>query len=496
MEIKNCNTSSITSLNTPLSIENVKHLFRRVGFGINHEEATKLAGKNPEEVVDTIITDAINSNPIDRPIWHDWDINDYPTNNADRNKLLVEQFEEHKYEYIDFLRKNNLIGRLSFFWTSHFVTTRTSHFCNSYQSQYVECINKYSIGNFKDFTREIGLTNAMLIYLDGAFSKKDNPNENYARELYELFTLGEGIGYTEQDIVETSRALTGYFIEGVSHTKCSPIVFKSENFDNTEKEIFGKKGNWDYFDVIEILFEEKKELIAQHICRKFYNFFVHPDARSSKAEEIINELAITFVANNFEIAPVLSMLFKSEHFYDNSTVGVIIKSPFDLFLNATKELSIPFTDRAFAVIQQGTRGTGQRIFSPPDVSGWDRDQGWINSDFIINRWLFLEGYIQEAFFNDKESFRKLALTIVGDIGNTTNNPDTIARLIIDAILAKGLHSEDDYQAAFDIFRSDVSETYYEGGSTPFWTLATFQKAPTQVFLLIKYLVREPEFQLK
>ncbi len=496
MKVKSCNNSSIDVLKTPLSLQNIKHLYRRVGFGIHQENAENIVGENVNDVVENIINNALKEDSLDRPIWYDWDITNYPKDNKERNDIVIEQYEKFKFDYIDFLRKTDLLGRLSFFWTSHFVTDRTSHFCNSYQYEYVECINRNALGNFKNFTKEIGLTNAMLFYLDGALSRKDKPNENYARELYELFTLGEGVGYTEKDIIETSRALTGYFIEGKNHVKCSSITFRERNFDNTEKEIFGRKGNWDYFDVIEILFEEKKELIAQHICRKLYTFFVYPDIEIGNAKEIIKELSKTFISNNFEIAPVLKQLFKSQHFYDETTVGVIIKSPYDLFLNITNELDIPFDERAFSIIQQGTRGTGQIIFSPPDVAGWERDRAWINSDFVINRWLFLESYIKDAFFKNEESFRDLALKIVGDIGKTTNNPDKIAKLIIDSVLSRGLHTDQDYEEAFAVFRSDISETYYEGGATPSWTLAGWFKAPVQVFLLLKHLIREPEFQLK
>ena len=221
------------------------------------------------------------------------------------------------------------------------VTELRIYNCAGFLYYYINCLQRNAIGNFRTLISEIGLTNAMLFYLDGAFNNGNNPNENYARELYELFTLGEGNGYTEEDIVETARALSGYTDRG--EEGCSPVNYRADRHDNGEKTILGQTGNWDYDDVIEILFTQRSNEIANYICSKLYQFFVHPDIddEAGNARTIIEGLAATFTANNFELAPVLRQLFKSEHFFDDDAVGVIIKSPFDLYFNLIKELGLP-----------------------------------------------------------------------------------------------------------------------------------------------------------
>ena len=155
----------------------------------------------------------------------------------------------------------------------------------------------------------------MLMYLNGYENRNNAPNENYARELYELFTLGEGNGYTQDDITETARALTGYN----NRQDGGPIYFNPNRFDNGEKTIFGRKGNWNYDDVINILFEEKSDLISKFIVRKLYKHFVSPDVN----EAIVDELALYFINNNFELEPLYRKLFKSEHFINSFSSWLI-----------------------------------------------------------------------------------------------------------------------------------------------------------------------------
>ncbi|MGB3152378.1 MAG: DUF1800 family protein, partial [Maribacter sp.] len=352
------------------------------------------------------------------------------------------------------------------------------------------------IGNFRTFTSEIGLTSAMLFYLDGVFNNGNNPNENYARELYELFTLGEGNGYTEEDIIETARALSGYVERG--EIGCTQVTFRADRHDEGTKTILGQTGNWGYDDVINILFQQRPNEIAEFICRKLYEFFVHPDSRdeANNAQTIIDGMSATFLANDFEIAPVLRQLFKSEHFFDDEAIGVIIKSPFDFYFNTLKETNFAYTDTTVSEMLNYSRLLSQELFDPYDVAGWQRDRSWINTNFIIGRWLTIESMLEAFYQADNEQFRSLGLSISGGAGMTSNNPDEISRLIIDFILPKGLLDDGEYQKAYDIFRSDVEDVYYEGGNQESWTLATWQAAPFQVYLLLQYLARQPEFQLK
>lgn len=492
----NCNTSTLAPHNDPLDQLRASHLYRRLGFSASVDTINQAVGQNAGTLVDTLVDQAINMPPLAAPTWADWTNANYPEDDDARRQIRNQQLSEFRLDYANGMLNNNLRDRLSFFWSNHFVTELDVYDCNSFLYYYINCLQRNAIGNFRDFTSEIGLTSAMLYYLDGVFNNGNNPNENYARELYELFTLGEGNGYTEQDVVETARALTGYVERG--EEGCTQVTFRADRFDAGTKTILGQTGNWGYDDVISILFQQRPNEIAEFICRKLYEFFVHPDSRdeANNAQVIIDGMAATFLANDFEIAPVLRQLFKSQHFFDDEAIGVIIKSPIDFYFNTLKETSFAYTDTTVSEMLNYSRLLSQEVFDPIDVAGWQRDRTWINTNFIIGRWLTIESMLEAFYQADNEQFRSLGLSISGNTGLTSNNPDEVSRLIIDFILPKGLLNDGEYQKAYDIFRSDVEDAYYEGGNQVSWTLATWPAAPFQVYLLLQYLARQPEFQLK
>ncbi|MAU71614.1 MAG: hypothetical protein CML04_05900 [Pseudozobellia sp.] len=492
----NCNTASLAPYNTPLNRSKAAHLYRRLGFSASAQTIDQAEGQNAGSLVDTLINQALAQPPVTAPTWADWNGSNYPEDDEQRNSMVRQQRQEFSLAYTNQMLNNNLRDRLSFFWSNHFVTELKVYECNSFLYHYIDCLQRNAIGNFKTFVSEIGLTDAMLYYLDGVYNNGHNPNENYARELYELFTLGEGNGYTEEDIIETARALTGYVERG--ELGCESVQFRDDRHDTESKTILGQTGNWGYDDVIDILFEQRSNEIAEFICRKLYEFFVHPDSQDAagNAQTIISGMASTFLANNFEIAPVLSQLFKSQHFFDDEAIGVIIKSPFDIYFNLLKESSFTYDDVTVSSMVNYSALLSQELFNPFDVAGWQRDRSWINTNFMIGRWLTIESVLEEFFNADPEQFRSFGLSLTGMDGMTSNNPDVIARAIIDFILPKGLLNDSEYDKAYTVFRSDVQDQYYEGGSTPTWTLQTSMEGPSQVYLLMQYLARQPEFQLK
>ena len=492
----NCNTSTLATYTANLDQLRASHLYRRLGFSASVSTINQAIGQSATAIVDNLVDQALNMAPLPAPAWANWTNTNYPQDDDARNQLKNQQKSEFQLDYANGLLNNNLRDRLSFFWSNHFVTELEVYNCNSYLYEYINCLQRNSLGNFKTFVSEIGLTNAMLYYLDGVFNNGNNPNENYGRELYELFTLGEGNGYTEEDIIETARALSGYVER--SDIGCSPVTFDATKHDAGSKTILGQTGNWGYDDVINILFNQRAPEIAEFICRKLYEFFVHPDSKdeANNAQTIIDGMAATFVSNDFEIAPVLRQLFKSQHFYDEEAIGVIIKSPIDFYFNTLKETGFSYTDTNVAEMVNYSALLSQEIFEPIDVAGWQRDRSWINTNFMIGRWLTIESILENFYMADNEQFRTLGLAISGNAGLTSTNPDTVARLIIDFMLPKGLLDEPEYAKAYAIFRSDIEEVYYEGGNQESWTLGTWPQAPFQVYLLLQYIARQPEFQLK
>ncbi|MEO0572783.1 MAG: DUF1800 domain-containing protein [Bacteroidota bacterium] len=487
----NCNTGTLAPYTVPLDRLRAQHLYRRLGFSASVEIIDQTVGQNPATLINNLVDQAVATAPIPAPEWSEWTNANYPADDDLARQLRRAQREELNTAYGNGLLDNNLFDRMSVFWSNHFVTEIDVYDCNSFLYEYVNCLQRNALGNFRTFVSEIGLTSAMLRYLDGAFNNRNRPNENYARELYELFTLGEGVGYTEQDIIETARALTGYVNRG--EVGCTKITFNPEQFDTDPKTILGQTGNWNYDDVIDILFNQRADQIAFFICKKLYNYFVHPDAEAAEAQPIINGMAATFTANNFEIAPVLRQLFLSEHFFDETAIGVIIKSPFDLYLNLVKETNFGYTDGTVINLLDASAMIGQELWDPVDVAGWQRDRQWINTNFIIGRWLTAEVFIEQFFQENREQFRTLAISAAGPNGATINDPNVIARAVIDKFLPKGLLTEADYNIAITVFREPFEDTnMFETGS---WNML-LEDAPSQVFLLLLHLVREPEFQLK
>lgn len=497
----NCNTSSLAPYAPPLDKVRVQHLYRRLGFSASNTEIEPAVGQSANALVDNLVDAALATTPIAAPEWATWTNANYPADDDLARQLRRAQRDEFRISYGNAMLSNNLLDRMSFFWSNHVVTQLSIYNCNAYLYEYINCLQRNALGNFRTLIREIGLTNAMLYYLDGAYNNGNNPNENYARELYELFALGEGNGYTEEDIIETSRALSGYTNRG--EIGCSPVGYNAERHDAGTKTILGQTGNWGYDDVINILFTQRPNEIAYFICKKLYEFFVHPDSQdqTSNADVIINGLATTLVNNDFELAPVLRQLFKSEHFFDETAFGVIIKSPFDLYFNFTKELGFGYNDGLVQNMVDASALIGQQLFEPVDVAGWQRDRSWINTNYIIGRWLTVEVFVDAFYQADQEQFRALAMDLVGTANSNTSNPEIVVRAIVDKFTPKGLLTEQDFENAMDAFKiDDVPENYYSpdyiDGGLSLWMLAVSMEAPIQVYTLLRYLTRQPEFQLK
>ena len=259
----NCNTAPLAPYTSPLDRTRVQHLYRRAGFGLSVPTLDQAVGSTADTLVDALMQEALSLPPLPAPPWNVWNRDNYPEDDDLARELIRTQVATWRLDYSRGLLTNNLRDRMSFFWSNHFVTELDVYESPAFLAEYTDCLQRNALGNFKTFVLEIGLTNAMLFYLDGAFNNGENPNENYARELYELFTLGEGNGYTEEDVIETSRALSGYTERG--EVRWTPVTFDLTAFDSGPKTILGRSGNWAYDDVIDILFEERPNEIAAFI---------------------------------------------------------------------------------------------------------------------------------------------------------------------------------------------------------------------------------------
>ena len=481
----------------PWNRRRAAHLFKRLQFGASFQEIEDALAQNPLDIVDAIIDEALNTPLPTEPDWADWALSDYPPDQV--SEYATQQVYETVSEWLTGMYVGNFRERLALFWHNHFVTRIDDYNCPSYMYQYLTLLRQYGMGNFRTFTYEMGKTPAMLLFLNGVQNTRFEPNENYARELYELFTLGENNNYTQTDIEETARALTGW--NGFTEP-CAPIDFRPNLHDPGIKTIFGQTGNWNYDDVHNILFTHRQDEIATFICRKIYTHFVshEPD------ETIIAGMATTFKNNNFEIAPVLRQLFKSEHFFDEAVLNVHIKSPVEMAIGYLKEAEFPITDfydadlgynQLFINIYFLTAQLGQQLLNPPNVAGWEGDTIWVNNATLTARWnlsdLFLGATVSQ---NNPSNGTPLALTLVNlarNISDIPNDPAFVTELIVDLFIPQGLQTPQDYEKATDAFKWEVPENYFEDGS---WNLYWEDNIIAgQMYSLLRYITRFPEYQL-
>ena len=468
------------SKNNPWNAKKMNLLARRLGFGCSLNDIDLYLNSTPDSLIDDIVDLASSIEVTTAPEWSQWDNKQF--NNSKKNKSYYHTIWQ-KQAFKDIIN-NGFRERLTLFWSNHFVVEYKDVNQPAYLYQYYALIQSNALGNFKTFVRDMGLAPAMLLYLNGFENKKNSPNENYARELYELFTLGEGNGYNQEDITETARALTGY---NRFKTNLGVIEFNENSFDKGSKTIFGRSGNWGYNDVIDILFEEKKNLIADFICNKIYSYFVSPKHNSS----VVSAMAKTFKQNEFELKPVLKQLFKSEHFFDSINSNVIIKSPIDLMLGLHHSLSFEYNDNVDLELnfRNKCREMGQEVLSPVDVAGWQGNQDWINSETLPKRWEFSDYLLIKYWQKNKNQFKTFIRTLVG-------NDETDVRVIVtklkDFIFCPYEIKEEEMTDAINIFMGDVPESYFEDGT---WSLNS-NSVRKQVYDLMRYLITLPEFQLK
>lgn len=477
----NCATGTIVpyvpSADMPWNKERAMHLFRRMGYGATTAQIEAALQLDPQDIIDTLIDQALNLPLTEEPEWATWNVNDYTDFDAQRE----EQYIEFLVTWVKELLNDGFREKMTLFWHNHFVTKLESYLCPSWLFEYRKVLQSNALGNFKTLTHAIGTTPAMLVFLNGIQSTNIEPNENYARELYELFTLGQDNSYTQEDIEETARALTGWngFV-----ALCAPVGYLSISHDNGQKTIFGQTGNWGYDDVHDILFSERADQVATYICTKLYTHFVHPEVD----ESIVEELATTFKDNNFELVPVLRQLFKSEHFFDEAIIGAQIKSPVDVLLSFCNESSLLQNDEIVEILGYFVFMLGQQLASPPDVAGWPGNRSWINNDTLTARWQSVEQYVYYNYEAAPDLLVQLGQNLSGPF---ENDPALVTQIIVDHFIPNGLNTPEAYERAADVFKWEVPQNYYDDGT---WNMS-WETIPAQVALLLGHIVRLPEFQM-
>lgn len=297
----------------------------------------------------------------------------------ERDKLDRSQFQEIQKWWLQRLIETGrpLEEKMTLFWHGHFAAGYRTVEDSYHMFQQNQLFRKHATGNFADLALRILRDPAMLKYLDNDESRKGRPNENLARELMELFVLGEGNGYSEQDIKEGARALTGYSFSD------DAFVFNENQHDGDSKTIFGQTGAWDGDDFARIILSRKE--CSEFLCKKLYRFFVNdqPEMPTKAVSAVTKSLASELRKQQYDLKPLLKMLFKSQHFFDAANRGASIKSPVQLTVQTIRELGTP--PRELATLNEACNLMGQSLFMPPSVKGWECGQSWINTSTLFVR---------------------------------------------------------------------------------------------------------------
>ena len=346
-----------------------RHILARSLFGYNKQDIEFALSITLDDFVDNYLL----ADQPEPPQPADW-VN-YPTNenNTERTRELI-----HWWYNLMITQGYSLREKMVLFWHNHYVSEVSKVGLPQRMYWQNKLFRENAMGNLVDLTKAVTIDPAMLIYLDGIRNRKGAPNENYARELMELFTLGIG-NYTEQDIQEAARALTGWRVDGLTS------FFDSSRFDNGSKTILGHTGNFIYHDVVDIIFTQPAA--ATFFSRELYGEFMHV----AIDEPSIETMAQILRENNYELKPVLSTLLKSVMFHTNEVRGAKIKSPIELLLGVMRQFNVATPD--YPYIRTVAAQTKQELFSPPNVSGWDGDKIWINTTTLPARNIYTDAVI-------------------------------------------------------------------------------------------------------
>ena len=264
--------------------------------------------------------------------------------------------------------KAQLTEKMSLFWHGHFACRVINIY---YQQELLDIVRTHAFGKFSDLLTGVSKSPAMLQFLNNQQNKKQHPNENFAREVMELFTMGRG-NYSENDVKEAARAFTGW-----GFNLQGEFVFRPFQHDTGSKTFLGKTGNFDGDDIINILLEQKQT--AAFITKKVYQFFVHEKAEDLK----IDLLAKRFYESGYDIKKLMEDIFTSDWFYEEKNIGTKIKSPVELIAGIRRLLPLELqNDNAQLLFQ---RALGQILFYPPNVAGWPGGKSWIDSSTLMLR---------------------------------------------------------------------------------------------------------------
>jgi uncharacterized protein (DUF1800 family) len=343
----------------------IAHLLRRAGFGATEAELAQYTPLGFDGALDKLL----NPEQVDDSAT-DQLLDPLTTDLGDPKKI-----EPARFWWLNRMlyTRRPLQEKMTLFWHDHFATANSKVANSVLMLQQIQLFRDDGLGNFEALLQKVTRDPAMLIWLDNRQNRKGAPNENYAREVQELFTVGIG-NYSEQDIHEAARAFTGHTLD-----KTLNYTFNKGQHDTGDKTFQGQTGNFDADDILAILV--RNPATARFITTKLFTFFVYDNPDSST----IDRLASTFVNTNFDMRSVLRDLFSGPEFLSPRAFHAQVKQPVDLVVGTLKSLNV---QNVGPDATQVLRRMGQDLLNPPDVSGWKGGAGWINSTTLFERFNF------------------------------------------------------------------------------------------------------------
>ncbi|UYQ92049.1 DUF1800 domain-containing protein [Chitinophaga horti] len=420
--------SGLAPYTGPWNTAQVVHLLKRAMFGAAVPDVNYFKGLGMDAAVDALLNfaDTTPAPPINNYQNDEADpeiaagaswVMSAPI--ADNDDLENARRQSFKAWWLGLMvnQPRSMREKMTLFWHNHFATEAVTIKDARYVYNHNTVLRQHALGNFKALTKAVTLEPGMLVYLNGYLNEKTAADENYARELLELFTCGKGemSQYTEEDVRAAARVLTGYRINPTTITS----FFDATKHDITNKEFSaflfnrvisgrtGPDGTKELDELLNVIFQQEE--VAKYLCRRFYRFFVYYEIDDATETNVITPLAQIFRTNNYEIKPLLSALFKSEHFYDPLNMSCLIKSPIDFSVGLCREFGVQFpsvtTDYmaaygAWSIVQQAAANQQQNIGDPPLVSGWEAyfqepqfHELWINTDTYPKRNMYSDQMI-------------------------------------------------------------------------------------------------------
>lgn len=333
--------------------------------------------------------------------------------------------------------KQQLREKMSLFWHGFFPCRYDNGF---YQQELLHIMRNHALGNFGELLRAVSKSPSMLTYLNNIQNRKRKPNENFARELMELFTLGRG-HYTEQDIKESARAFTGWNFDGFNG-----FVFQTVQHDDGVKTFLGRKGRFDGDDIIDILLEQKQT--AYYVTEKIYSYFVNPVID----KKVVQKLADEFYQSGYQILTLMENIFTADWFYNKENIGVRIKSPIELIAGVQRAVDVKPVNPLSIIFFQ--KLMGQWLFNPPNVAGWPGHKAWIDSNSLMVRMIFPRIWASREVL-------KMVLKADDDVEMGKPSKEAIAQRNAQNYFRRTGNAEWDWKPLYEKYKSVPRESLYE-----------------------------------